>query len=179
MFDDELNEMDTTALITLEQDEKDDNPVHQKVQKELKRYASYLGICLYFSVIVIFLLLAVTTYFLPMYADSLSAIGYPIFNQCLYSLMLWSIPIIAMYIGKPWSPLFIFVSIFGELLRILISYQNYLDVFSSNEIATEIKGFFLIIEILRYVVLYSCCKRIFKSKLLKQNMRGMFQKKRQ
>lgn len=179
MFDDEISEMETTTLLSLEQDDVKISPAIEKAQKELKRFASYLAICLYLSVIVIFLFLAVATHFLPMYEESLSAIVYPLFNQCLFSLMLWSIPVIGMYIGKSWSPFLLYVAILGELLRILISYQNYVDVFTTKAIASEIKTVFIIIEIMRYMVLYRCCKKVWNSRIMKQYTRGTFQKKKQ
>lgn len=144
----------------------------EKAKLLLKRCSIRLGICLYVSILLIFIGLMFLRQVMPAYEEAIGAIQYPLFSQCLFSIMVWSVPVFGMYMGKQWSPYLLAIPILGEILRNVISYQSTLDIFSNQLIPLEIAILYTIITFIRYFLLVWCCKGVMKSRLLKDYMRG-------
>lgn len=93
LFDDEL--------ARLEQEVESDPIIYSKAEEKsrwlLKRCAFRLGACLYISILLIFVILGLLSSKLPELSDSILAIQYLLFSECLFSAMVWSIPVIGMY----------------------------------------------------------------------------------
>lgn len=173
LFDEELAE--------LEQPKEDDPVVYSKAEEKgrmlLKRCAIRLGICLYLSILLIFLLLGILSTKLPALSESILAIQYLLFTECLFSVMVWSIPVIGMYLGKMWSPYFIFVSVLGEGIRMVMSYASYAELFSNALIAPSIKLLFVVIEIMRFMILFFSCRSAIRHPYLRAYRKQMTQQK--
>lgn len=171
LFDDELEEMEMTAPATQSPIPKK-SKVEEKAQQLLKRTAIRLGLCLYLSVLLIFVLLGLLGNSIPELSEAIGAIQFPLFSECLFSIMIWSIPVFGLYMGKPWSPYLIFVSILGELLRIGLSYTQYMEVFTNQIITTEIKLLYIAIELMRYVILFFSCHSVFSHPIIYAYRKG-------
>lgn len=173
LFDDELAQ--------LEQIEESEPIVYSKAEEKsrllLKRCAMRLGACLYISVLSIFVLLGILSSKLPDLSEAILAVQYLLFSECLFSVMVWSIPIIGMYLGNTWSPYFILVSTGGEIIRFIMSYQSYVELFSDPNVAASIKLLFVVIEFMRFLILYFSCRSAFRHPYLKAYRRQVIQQK--
>lgn len=169
LYDDELEALDAWEP---EQLEEVFPKWMEKARIKLKRCSIRLGVCLYTSIVLIFLGLTLLASLMPDYAEAISAIQYPLFSQCLFSIMVWSVPVFGMYMGKRWSPYLLFIPILGEILRNVISFQDTLGIFSNQLIPIEIGAMYLILTILRYLLLLMSCRVVIKSRLIKDYMRG-------
>lgn len=154
LFDDELAKMEEVKEVKEVRMSKKE----KKAVILLKRASLRLGICLYCSVLAAFLLFGVLIRGLPQYHDAIQAIQYPLFSECLFSVMVWSVPVIGMYLGKIWSPYLIYVAIIGEVLRLLLSYTQYIELFLNRLIPLEMKLLFIVLEIMRYLLVFFSCR---------------------
>ncbi len=163
LFDDELAQ--------LERVEESAPIMYSKAEEKsrwlLKRCALRLGICLYISILLIFVLLGIMSSKLPELSDSILAIQYLLFSECLFSAMVWSIPVIGMYLGNLWSPYFIFAAVCGEIIRLIMSYESYIELFNDPLIEPLIKLLFVCIEAVRFLILYFSCRSAFCHPYLK------------
>lgn len=178
MFDEDLALLEApteSALVSTKKVE----PLVAKAQSILKKASLRLGIVLYLSVIVILFVLNLLQNNVPTLSEGISVIQYALFSECLFSVMLWSAPVIALYIGKTWSPYLIYVAMLGELLRLLIAYQSYLDIFYNKIVPLEVKLLFVMIELMRYILLLFACRSIRNSRLIKQYSRMKMSKPEQ
>lgn len=171
LFDEELEELEKTEPVKHTQAPKL-TQVEEKAHKLLKKAAIRLGVCLYLSVLLIFIMLSLLASSLPDLYEAIGAIQYPLFSECLFSIMIWSITVYALYIGKSWSPYLIIVSVFGELLRIVVSYTQYIDMFRNEIIPMEIKLLYIVIEVMRYLILLFSCHSVFSHPLLYAYRKG-------
>lgn len=157
LFDDELAKMEEFKEVKEEKTER----ISKKEKKAvmlLKRASLRLGFFLYFSVLASFMLFGILIRILPQYHDAIQAIQYPLFSECLFSVMVWSIPVIGMYLGKSWSPYLIYVALLGEALRLLLSYSQYVDLLGNQLIPIVLKLLWIVIEIMRFLLLFFSCR---------------------
>ena len=173
LFDDELAQMEQVA----ESDPVIYSKAEEKSRMLLKRCALRLGGCLYISVLSIFLLLGILSSKLPEYSDAILVLQYLLFSECLFSVMVWSIPVIGMYLGNMWSPYFILVSACGEILRMIMSYESYFELFQDPTIASSVKFLFVIIEVMRFLILYFSCRSAFRHPYLRAYRRQVISQK--
>ncbi len=157
LFDDELAKMEDIK------EEKGENEEHlskkeRKAVRLLKRASLRLGFFLYFSVLASFMLFGILIRILPQYHDAIQAIQYPLFSECLFSVMVWSIPVIGMYLGKSWSPYLIYVAASGEGMRLMLSYTQYVELLGNRVIPIVMKLLWIVIEIMRYLLLFFSCR---------------------
>lgn len=173
LFDDELAQ--------LEQVEESEPVVYSKAEEKsrwlLKRCAFRLGACLYISILLIFVFLGIMSSKLPELSDSILAIQYLFFSECLFSAMVWSIPVIGMYLGNLWSPYFILVAVCGETIRLIMSCESYVELFNDPLIEPSIKLLFVFIELTRFLILYFSCRSAFRHPYLKAYRRQVIQQK--
>lgn len=173
LFDDELAQ--------LEQVEESAPIVYSKAEDKsrllLKRCAFRLGACLYISVLSIFVILGILSSKLPDLSDAILVLQYLLFSECLFSVMVWSIPVIGMYLGNMWSPYLILVSACGEIIRLVMSYESYTELFCDPTIATSVKLLFVVIEAMRFLILYFSCRSAFRHPYLKAYRKQVLQQK--
>lgn len=144
------------------------SPSDQKIITLLKRSSITLALCLYLSMIAIFVLLGLMSSQLPDYSEGLHAIQYQLFSECLFSALLWSVPIIIMYMGRKWSPYLIYVGGGGEFIRLGLSYVTYMQLFQNAFIPTAVKVLFVLIDCIRYLTLYLLCRSLLHHPLIKK-----------
>jgi len=164
LFDEELAEMDTMEPVIVPHKTK--SKAEAKAVMLLKRTAIRLGLCLYISMILIFAALGLLATKLPDEMEAVRTIQYQLFSESLFSVLIWSVPMIAMYMGKPWSPYLIPAAGAGEFLRLGLSYVQYIDLFQNKLMSIEIKLLFVMIFVLRYLLLYYSCRNALTHPLL-------------
>ena len=74
---------------------------------------------------------------------------------------------IGMYLGNLWSPYFIFAAVCGEIIRLIMSYESYIELFNDPLIEPLIKLLFVCIEAVRFLILYFSCRSAFRHPYLK------------
>lgn len=169
LYDDELEALDQMEIAVPEERLP---KWMEKAKLMLKRCSLRLGACLYASTILIFIGLSVFSTSIPSYTEAIGAIQYPLFSECLFSIMVWSVPIFGMYMGKQWSPYLLLLPMLGEILRNVISFQDILGIFSNQLIPIEIAFLYIMLTIGRYMLLLMSCRIVLKSRLIKDYMRG-------
>lgn len=175
LYDDELEALDQAETTLIEEC----LPKWMvKAKLMLKRCSIRLGICLYVSTILIFIGLGIFSSMMPSYKEAIGAIQYPLFSQCLFSVMVWSVPVFGMYMGKQWSPYLILIPILGEVIRNVISFHDVIGIFTNQLIPLEIAMLYMLLTIFRYACLLMSCRVLLKSRLLKEYMRGRKSEKR-
>lgn len=140
--------------------------LEQQGKRCLKKRAIRLGICLYMSVLAIILLLTFVGNEFPSAKESIQIIQYPLFSSCLFSILIWSVPMIGMYLGKPWSPYLLLFSCIGELLHGFFSFSTYSLLFTNVYLPTEYKLYYSLIELSRYFLLYLASRHTFSEPIL-------------
>lgn len=163
LFDDELAKMEDVKEVREVKIPKKE----KKAVMLLKRASLRLAVCLYCSVLAAFLLFGILIRQLPQYHDAIQAIQYPLFSECLFSVMVWSVPVIGMYLGKIWSPYLIYVAVVGEALRFLLSYTQYGELLFNQLIPVSLKLLFFAIEVLRYLLLFFSCRSALRHPYLR------------
>lgn len=180
LFDNELALLDQENedhVIVDHAVELKDMKAEDKSKLLLKRCAARLGACLYVSVLSIFVLLGILSSKLPEFSDAILVLQYLLFSECLFSVMVWSIPVIGMFLGNLWSPYFILVSAVGEVIRMLMSYGSYTELFQDPTIPVSIKLLFVIIEVMRFLILYFSCRSAFRHPYLRAYRKHAIQQK--
>lgn len=168
-----MNELFDQELADLESVEELPNVIplsqtDQRIVALLKRSSITLALCLYLSMIAIFVVLGVMGNRLPEYREGLHAIQYQLFSECLFSALLWTVPIIMMYMGRKWSPYLIYAGGGGEFIRLGLSYVTYIQLFQNAFIPTAVKLLFAAIACMRYLMLYFLCRNLLHHPLIKQ-----------
>lgn len=172
MFDDELEQLELPSRNLVEQKPKTMAKWEEKAQLLMKRASLRLGICLYVSFLFIFVLLTVLKGSLTGMEEAIGAIQYPLFSEGLFSVMVWSVPVFGLYMGKRWSPYLIYGSIFAEILRISLSFQDLIGIFTNRMIPSQIQILYVGIECMRYLLLLFACRYVLRSRLVKEYMHG-------
>lgn len=168
MFDEEL-EMDQ---------EEDDEEVEeisismQKAQKTLQRGAIRLAMLLYASLLLIFMLLSMLKNFVPKYETALSDVQMVLFNQCLFSAFVWSIPMIAMYVGIKRSMYFLYMAILLELVYACFTITTYQVIFQNEAMPLQLQVLYIVITLIRYLLLLRFTQGISSNRLLKAYRKG-------
>lgn len=169
-----MNELFDHELADMEPQEEEALPEvsvsaqDRKIAAVLKRFSLLLGLCLYLSMLVIFMILGVMGNQLPDHQEGIRAIQYQLFSESLFSALLWSVPIVIMYMGRKWSPYLIYVGGSGEFIRLGLSYMQYIQLFQNTFIQTEIKVLFAVISCLRYLLLYVTCRSLLHHPLIRK-----------
>lgn len=177
LFDDELAKMENIKEGKESKEEQHMSKKEKKAVILLKRASLRLAFCLYFSVLVSFMLFGILIRILPQYHDAIQAIQYPLFSECLFSVMVWSIPVIGMYLVKSWSPYLIYVAMTGEGVRLLLSYSQYIELFGNRIIPIVLKLLLIVIEIMRYLLVFISCRSALRHPYLRAYRRMQIESK--
>lgn len=159
LFDDEL--------LRLEMSDKPEvlpkpTPKSQvRSRQRWKKAAIRLGVCLYVTTLAIFVVLSVLTAQLPQWKDGLRLIQYQLFSECLFSALVWGVPMITMVLGKEWSAYMILVSWSAEVLKLIVSFQDLALLMKTSEVVFLIKLLYVMMEILRFVLIAFACHSVF------------------
>lgn len=171
LFDDELLRLEMN-----DQPEVLPKPIPKskaKSKQRLRKAAISLGVCLYVTTLAIFVVLSVLSAQLPEWKSGLRIIQYQLFSECLFSALVWGLPMITMLLGKEWSAYMILVSWSAEVLRLIVSYQDMALLMNTNEVVFLIKLLYVMMEILRFVLIAFACHSVFHpSQLFQKSNKG-------
>lgn len=178
LFDDELLLLEMSN--ETEEKIKPLTKTQEKSRQRWKKAALRLGLCLYLTTLFLFVLLSILAAQLPQWQDSLRLIQYQMFSECLFSVLVWGLPMITMVLGKAWSAHLMLVSWGAELLRLLVGYQDVALLFSNGEVSPLIKVLYVVLEILRFLLIAFAIHSVFHPTQLfhKQSKGNQKQEKR-
>lgn len=168
MYDEEL-EMEP------EDDEEEAEEISvpvQKAQKKLKRGAIWLAILLYLSLLIIFMMLSLLKKFVPVYETALSDVQMILFTQCLFSTLVWSIPMMVMYMGKRKSSYILYLAILVEILYACFRMRDYQVIFQNKDMPLQLQALYIAITSVRYLLLLKFTQGISANRLLKAYRKG-------
>lgn len=141
----------------------------RQVQQLLRRTSCCLGLFLYLSMLCILLLLSFLRNQLVSVQEALLFIQQPLLSSCLFSALVWSIPMIVMYMKKQWGAYLLMVSIIAETMRILVLLPDYGAIIMHRNLPSEVKLFYFVLEGLRFLGLYLSCHKIISYSIKKEN----------
>lgn len=167
---------DKTALYG-EPLEEDEEPHHEqpkeptKMEQRLHRFFQHatlhLGICLYLGSFIIFFGMSIALQRFPDWKENLQILQYPLFSTCLFSMMIWSVPLIALGLEKSWSSYGIIVAFLFEGARILWAMFTHQTLLYHETLPSDWKLIYFGIQGLRYIWLFIVCRRIVSHPLLR------------
>lgn len=165
MFDQELAEMDQVDQDTTTP--KAASMLASKGQRQVRRFTLRLAILLYMYVFAVLLILIMLSASLEA-NNSWTYLQRTSFSISLFSGLIWMVPITALLLYKKWALYLIYFAYGAEIIRLLLSYSIYYDLFTNISVASYAKVFFVFVEIIRYVILYTYSRKILKSKLIRR-----------
>lgn len=162
MFDDELDELDVyedeKALPEIEE-VNHDTPLMVKAKKHMRSKARMLAIFLYCFCIFVILCVVIIKTQLPDMEEYLELIQYFQFMASLFSMFVWSIPVVILYLYKPYSKVTLLGAGILELLHALFSVSNYWKI-ASSPMVDPLKWMYFLFEFIRIFMLLTLALRV-------------------
>ncbi len=122
-----------------------------------------LGICVYGSLILIPILIQIFSGFFSSLDLQKVFATKDMFVLCMASSIIWSIPIFYLYYDHPKSKKIILISFLLELCSIILYGFKLYQYYASQEFALRVFILFILVDILRYVLLFLTIRPIFQA----------------
>lgn len=149
----------------MEQDEQDDEDEYEteKAPMTLPQLSVRLGIIIYGELILFPILIQIfSNLFESMDMQKVFATK-DIFVLCIFTAFIWTIPLFYMYYNQKATKKIIACCMIGELIRILVYLPSLMKYYNSHEYSIRVFIFFILIDIIRLLILFTFAIHILKS----------------
>lgn len=166
--DNEGNSLNTTIQReVLETYEEEETQLNQRATRFIRRYVFWLLCIVYGCLLLIYLLLFYLQYLYPKDIDGLQYVQRTFLLSCLYTVLIWMLPLISLFLKKRWSKQFIAMAWIVECIQFIISLPQIFTTFQTQNYGIQSIFSFIIFTLIRYLLLVRYTMSFYRNPFMK------------
>lgn len=150
--------------------------LERKAKSYLRTYTYLLLVYVYGSMCAIYMFMFVMRYYNPKDIDGMEFVQRILLLSCLFTALIWSLPAVSMFLYKRWARITIWFMGILEVIRLLWSFPHIRNVFQTQHYLLPSIITLIIIESLRYVILFKMNRKIYQNPFIKAFWNKKYQK---
>lgn len=144
-----------------------ESKLEKKANIYLRTYTYVLLLYVYGSMCSIYMFMFVMRYYNPKDIDGMEFVQRILLLSCLFTALIWSLPAVSMFMYKRWARITIWCMAFFEMLRMVWSFPQIAKAFETQHYLLPSLMTLIIIECLRYILLYKINKKLYQNPFVK------------
>lgn len=128
-------------------------------QKSMRKFSIQLGFYLYLSIFVILIIFGILMLRYHNNQEQLYIMQSFLLNQCMFSAVIWSIPLLAFYYESNWSIYVLIIALVLESINLIANLQKIIFILTESIQIYSLQLLFLFFIVIRYIILFFCMKR--------------------
>lgn len=137
----------------LETYEEEETQLNQRATRFIHRYVFWLLSIIYGCLLVIYVFMFYLQYLYPKDIDGLQYVQRTFLLACLYTVLIWMLPLIALFLKKRWCKQFIAMAWMIECVQFILSISQVFITFQSQHYGISSILAFIIVTLIRYMLL--------------------------